>query len=499
VLLYLAPGVPGRRTGRGPLTTTGAGISDLRASDAAPDAASERSRRRLLLLSYHFPPENSVGSRRWQKLARFAHERGWGLDVIAVDAAGMPAPDWEGFAELPDSVRVYGVPEPKDWSRHLDPVLVRASGWLRSLQARVFRRNRPTASASPGEEKGAGSGRSNRSRRWRRTYHSWRYLRTHRLWATAAAEVGRRVLEPGVHRAVITCGPPHMVHDAGRQLAAHAGLPLVMDLRDLWTLLLNVPEELDSPLWFRHARDAERRAVAAAALVVTNTDAAGEEMRAAYPEARDRIVSILNGYDDEPAGASQYPACFIIAYAGSIYIDRDPRPLLRATGRIVRELGLGPEQLRVEFMGDVWTSRGTPVATIAEQEGVGAFLKLHPIGARPRVRAFLSQAALLVSLPQDISTAIPSKIFEYTQYDAWLLAFADPESATDLLLRGTGADVVALDDFDKLVAVLRARYLAYARGERPARVRLPVELSRQAQAQRLFDELERRLGVPRAR
>src|SRR2546422_7800891 len=37
---------------------------------------------RLLLISYHFPPDPAVGALRWQKLARYAAERGWGLDVM---------------------------------------------------------------------------------------------------------------------------------------------------------------------------------------------------------------------------------------------------------------------------------------------------------------------------------------------------------------------------------------------------------------------------------
>src|SRR5262249_5100160 len=37
---------------------------------------------RLLLVSYHFPPDRAVGALRWRKFARYAAERGWALDVI---------------------------------------------------------------------------------------------------------------------------------------------------------------------------------------------------------------------------------------------------------------------------------------------------------------------------------------------------------------------------------------------------------------------------------
>jgi len=38
--------------------------------------------RRLLLISYHFPPDTTIGARRWEKLAKSVTERGWGMDVI---------------------------------------------------------------------------------------------------------------------------------------------------------------------------------------------------------------------------------------------------------------------------------------------------------------------------------------------------------------------------------------------------------------------------------
>ena len=38
--------------------------------------------RRLLVISYHFPPDRAVGARRWEKFSHFAAERGWGMDVF---------------------------------------------------------------------------------------------------------------------------------------------------------------------------------------------------------------------------------------------------------------------------------------------------------------------------------------------------------------------------------------------------------------------------------
>ena len=52
---------------------------------------------------------------------------------------------------------------------------------------------------------------------------------------------------------------------------------------------------------------------------------------------------------------------------------------------------------------------------------------------------------MLVNLPQDSHLCIPSKVYEYMRYAAWLLALEPADSATALLLRDSAADVVGSD------------------------------------------------------
>ena len=65
---------------------------------------------RLLLISYHFPPAQTVGALRWEKFSDYAAERGWAMDVVTLDPASLKAPDRRRLAALPPGIRVYGVP-----------------------------------------------------------------------------------------------------------------------------------------------------------------------------------------------------------------------------------------------------------------------------------------------------------------------------------------------------------------------------------------------------
>ena len=86
------------------LDASGTGSPPLVWQDAWPGG------RRLLLISYHFPPCREVGARRWQQLSKFAIERGWTLDVVTLDPANLGPPDWATLKEVPAGVRPPGVP-----------------------------------------------------------------------------------------------------------------------------------------------------------------------------------------------------------------------------------------------------------------------------------------------------------------------------------------------------------------------------------------------------
>jgi hypothetical protein len=302
--------------------------------------------------------------------------------------------------------------------------------------------------------------------------------------------LARKVITPGVHAAIVTSGPPHMLHEAGRRLSRDTGLPFVMDMRDPWRLAERLHEYLASPVWYWLAAYHERRCVDQAALVVTNTEPFRRAMCETYPQARDRIITVMNGFDDDPIPPSRHSRRFIIAYGGAIYLDRDPRILFRAAGHVIDELKLQPDDFGIEFVGHVDQYGSAPVTAIAHQEGIERFVRLFPPRSRRAVMEFLAGATMLVSLPQDNDLAIPAKIFEYACFDAWILALAEQSSATAAVLQHTGADVVAPKDLDGIVAVLRKRYGEFAEGVRPTRI-AQDRLSRRGQAQILMEALAR--------
>ena len=442
--------------------------------------------RRLLLVSYHFPPGTAVGGLRWQKSAAFAAERGWGLDVITADPAQLPARDDARLADLPPGTRLFGVARPRVWQLQVED-------WVRR---RLRRRLAEAASPSGGAAPAMPNSFARSELHWWprslrdvvRARDALRGYAADGRWARAAARLGLQLARERRYLACVTSGPPHMTHEAGRRLRKAAGLAHVMDMRDPWSQVERVVEHVASPVWPALARRHERRTIATASLVVTNTARAAATLRGVHPGAAGRIVAVANGFDEEAVPAVVRDRAFVIAYAGSIYLDRDPRPLLKAAARVVQERRLTPQEFRIEFMGQI---EGPPLAELAAAEGVGAFVRWRPPAPRKAAMEFQAAATMLVNLYQDSHQAVPAKVYEYMLFDAWLLVLADPGSATADLLAGTEADVVRPADTEAIAAAISRRYGEHAAGITPRRLARDARFSRRAQAKILFDAIER--------
>lgn len=452
----------------------------------------EQEQRRLILISQHFPPNATVGARRWEQLAHFIADRGWGLDVVMCQ---QDAGDAARMAALPDGVRVFHVPQPHVIAERLETWASRVYRW-------IFPRQQPRGATTVPPENAVVSDRASIAReqmRWppRSIREFTRLGSAHTVvsrdeaWARHAAAMGLSILKPGVHRAVVSSGPPHMAHEAARQVAAVARLPLVVDMRDPWSLLPMLHETIASYWWYRQARRYERRVLANAAIVIANTDHARAGLAAVYPEARERMITVLNGTDSYPVPPSRRGGRFTIGFAGTVYLDQDVRNLLRASAEVIRGLSLTPADFGVDFIGDFGKPGESPIAAIAREAGIGDYVSVGPRRPHGEALEFLAQATMLVVFVGFGSEFIPAKTFEYMRFDAWLLTLTEPGSATEQLLSGTDADIVAPADVPGIAAAIRRRYEMHRQGVSPTRIARDDRFSRARQAEILLDAIDR--------
>ncbi len=388
---------------------------------------------RILLLAYYYPPIPGGGSQRPRWMARRLGDLGHDVTVLAAGYGGPDAGD--------------GVVRVADPSHNRNRRGVRALQWL-GMRLAVEAANRvgwPVSVYTP----------------WRR-----------RLLAAARALDGCSPFD-----LVLATYPPAETLEAGLELAAAGGPPLVADLRDG---LLFEPIEASRLRRYRAVRRRYRRLESAvlehaAGIVAAHPDHAEHLRRrgAAAP-----VTAIPNGWDpDDLTGlppVTLEPGVRHLVHAGGIAAsdpDCDLTPVAAALEQVAGD-DRGPQRLHMHQLGRL---------TIGERRRLGGLraagvLVDHGVVDRRRCLAFerAADALLLVASPRRPSVA-PGKLFEYLAAGPPVLAVAPAGFAAEIL-RDTGCGItVAPDDPGALRAALEAVASAAPLPGRPRRDERAVE------------------------
>ncbi|MFO7956941.1 MAG: glycosyltransferase [Candidatus Brocadiia bacterium] len=261
--------------------------------------------KRVLIISYYFPPVGGSGVHRPWALAR--HLPAFGFEPVVL-TAGM---GWHGGAAARAE---QGVPMP---CRVVRTASERALPLYRLWKSRG-----------------------------RVTQAFARTPEPRLLWTCSALRTGRRLLSREHFDVVLATAPPYGVALAGRLLHLQTGVPLVLDFRDPWAFGV-------SNAWFGYAgwlldTMAQGWAVGGRSQVVMNTPAAWEALADRNPFlAHRRATWIPNGFRDGPAPPQRRKSSdrMRMVHAGVFYGTRAPdggKSLLR---RVLRLLKYDPGQV----------------------------------------------------------------------------------------------------------------------------------------------------------
>ncbi|MCS6991981.1 MAG: hypothetical protein NZL95_09000, partial [Chitinophagales bacterium] len=173
--------------------------------------------KRVIVLSYYWPPCGGAGVQRWLKMCKYLPEFGWEPVVYTASNADYPILDFTLEAEVPPWLTVLRQPirEPYAWYKRLigqptDQPLF--SGFLADEK-------RPT-----GVQQLSLWIRANLfipdARCW---------------WIRPSVRFLNRWLKQHAVDAIASTGPPHSVHLIALHLKKQTGLPWLADFRDPWT------------------------------------------------------------------------------------------------------------------------------------------------------------------------------------------------------------------------------------------------------------------------
>lgn len=381
--------------------------------------------RTVLVVAYHYPPDTAVGSMRTHRFVRYLSEFGWRPVVLTVRHGAQRSENGVIRARMLPGVR-------------------QAVRWAKGLLAR----GGAEPAVDDGEcSPGYAAPDASQVSKPHRTLYALMWLPDDRQgWFAPAVAAGvRGVLRSGA-QVVYSSGPPWTCHVVGLTVAVLTRRPLVADFRDPWVDNPAKPAFVRTRWSDRADLAMERMVVRRAAAVVCTTHALRQEMAARHRGVPDsRFVVVSNGFD--PRELTEIPSAVrtnqdevVMAYAGTLYGERDPRPLFRAASA-VRANGARP--FRIIFMGQCDRATGLPVAQMVRDYDLEDCVELT--GQLPRSECLkrLSEADILLLFAMRQPAQVPAKLYEYIGLGKPVLALAEVGSETARELYEAKAGVAA--------------------------------------------------------
>lgn len=402
---------------------------------------------RLLVVSFHFPPDPAIGSLRWAGFTKYL--TGWGWESHVVTAA-------TGDADLPPGVAVTRVPRRTTVNDRYRAVRLRqrAQGGGRDMGRREpMRPSGPT--------------------RLREEIATLLSFPDHgRGWILRAARHVRHLVASFHPSLVVSSGPPHAAHLAAWFALRGNEVPWVVDLRDPWAGPLT-DAWIDSPIVRSQlagalTRRLERLVARSATVVTGTTEQFVTALRKTYPATR--VEWIPNGVDDAllpEAPVDQY-AGLAVAYVGTLYGGRNLDLILRAFRRFLDTHPEAAAASRVRVAGPCEERHGEEFTRRVGSLGLGGHVDRLGTIPRPAALALVARSRLAVVLAQGQEYQVPAKLYELVAMGVPTLVIASPEDASWTEAARLGAFPVRPDDVEGVAAVMHRAWVEGGEGRAPA-------------------------------
>ena len=426
--------------------------------------SSQEPTRRLLVITYHFPPDGAVGGLRWAGLSKYLVRLGWEVHVVTAAPAGSDS-------------QVPGV------QRHALARRKTLNDAYASFaqRRRPSRRHEPTGSslAIPAQSASGLPGRLVANAR-NAVRIALGFPDAGRGWVLRAGIAARRLLRERTFDAVVTSGPPHSAHFAGVLATMGRSVPHVLDMRDPWT-----SGNLDFPAYGMDSHwlqplivPLQRWLFRRVPRVVVNTREFAEDLRRAEPSLR--VWHVPNGTDVgalPPRGEERYDG-ISIAYLGTFYAGRRFSTIIAALAGLAKDRPHDAARIRLRIAGSMDAAQVERFREALTAHGIAEMVELHGRVTREAALDMLRRSHLALVLAQAQPTQVPAKLYECVGLGVPTLVLTERTSAAGREGLRIGAIVRAGDD----VAGVRALFEDLLDGRVPATIPPAAPISYEALA-----------------
>ena len=466
--------------------------SKVRHAEAAFGASAGEGRR-VLIVTFNWPPDTSIGGVRPVKLVAQLKAQGWEPIILTVH---------DRYYEQIDLKLIESAAGPIVIRTRCLPNFPRLYVATRSFLSRLMARSKgPSPIQNGGTEPVQNVAGSGRSGKLRRILLSILYTPDENIgWLPFGLWQALKAVRKYRVSCIISTGPPFTAHIVALLTRVLSRVSWIADFRDPWAMSEMRPSESTSGVSDWVNTRIERAVVHRADRVVCVTPFMTQWYREHYPELPNgHWETITNGFsagEFEAVAETPLSAKFTISYLGSIEYERTPELLFQAVRDLCREGLMKRQDVEIRLVGKCHEVRGRPMTELIATYELNDIVTI--VRAIPRREALkeMRQAHVLLLLAPNQRLQIPGKAYEYIGANRRILAITEQDGATADVIWSVDGAVVSQNDVTEMKKVLETWYGEFRSGLGPqGKPSQPEAVSAEFEWSRLGTRYARILGA----
>lgn len=399
--------------------------------------------RKVLVITYYWPPSGGAGVQRWLKFVKYLRQTGWEPVIYTPLNPEYPALDNSLSDEIPEGVQILKTPiwEPYQLYKKLTGVAkdqkVNASGFISEQKK---------------------SGKLQKLSVWLRG--NFFIPDARKFWIKPSIKYLTIWLAENKVDAIVSTGPPHSMHMIALGIKQQTGLPWLADFRDPWTNIdfykeLNLTRSADKE---HHRQELQVLENADEVVVISNS------MKTDFHKILERNYTVItNGYDktDIDNASSVKEEAFSIAHIGSMAKTRNPENLWKALADLKVSIPTLEKDLKIKLVGTV------DISVIDSIERYGLTDSLERIDYKPHdeIIQIQKQSRVLLLVINDTPNAkviLPGKFFEYMASGRPILCIGPHDGdAADVIKTTKSGYVAEQGNYEEIRETLSRLYRSF--------------------------------------
>lgn len=363
------------------------------------------SQKKILIISYYWPPAGGPGVQRWLKFVKYLPDFGIEPHVYIPENPTYPLLDEKLLSEVSDKA-----------------IIVKQKIQEPYGLASIF---------SKGKAKKISSGIISEKKKQSFIEKVMLWIRGNLfipdarvLWVKPSVQFLKNYIAENNIETIITTGPPHSLHLIGLQLKKELNIHWITDFRDPWTTI-GYHNKLKLSNWAaKKHKILEKEVLNTCDEVIVTSSTTKTEFETITSQS---ISVITNGYDVERVEKKPMDEKFTLAHIGSLLSERNPQILWESLSELVSENETFAKNFQLKLIGAVSEDVLNSIKSFNLENYINHLGYVSHEEALQEQRC--SQVLLLIEInAKETQCIIPGKVFEYIVSERPIIALG-PENA----------------------------------------------------------------------